>query len=195
MFGHLRLISSKPPGATTSSHSILSVQLGVGRVMFPAPIACLCSSNPIVNREGREQVQRSTPTCQALTRIIRRRLARPVAVDPATDREHDTSERKELAMPDHQSFSRVNTQGNQLARALGRRLRYLRAQTGLTQLELGRRASMDRAYISRLERGRILPRYVALVRLAGSLGVSVADLVRHAPCSIDRVNVADTTRS
>jgi transcriptional regulator with XRE-family HTH domain len=98
-------------------------------------------------------------------------------------------------MPDHQSFSRVNTQGNQLARALGRRLRYLRAQTGLTQLELARKASMDRAYISHLERGRILPRYVALVRLAGSLGVSVADLVRYAPCSSNTSNVVDTTRS
>jgi transcriptional regulator with XRE-family HTH domain len=98
-------------------------------------------------------------------------------------------------MPDRPSSSRMNTQGNQHAKALGRRLRYLRAQTGLTQLELGRRASMDRAYISRLERGRILPRYVALVRLAGSLGVSVADLVRHAPCSIDRLSVTDVTRS
>jgi len=98
-------------------------------------------------------------------------------------------------LSNRQPISRLNSQGNQLAKALGRRLRYLRAQTGLTQLELGRKASMDRAYISRLERGRILPRYVALVRLAGSLGVSVADLVRHTPCSIDRLNVTDVTRS
>jgi len=79
------------------------------------------------------------------------------------------------------SVPRVNFLGNQLARNLGRRLRYLRAQTGMTQLELGRKASMDRAYISRLERGRILPRYSALVRLASSLGVSVAVIVEHAP--------------
>jgi len=98
-------------------------------------------------------------------------------------------------LSNRQPISRLNSQGNQLAKALGRRLRYLRAQTGLTQLELGRKASMDRAYISRLERGRILPRYVALVRLAGSLGVSVADLARHTPCSIDRLNVTDVTRS
>jgi len=98
-------------------------------------------------------------------------------------------------MSNRQPISQVNPQGNQLARALGRRLRYLRAQTGLTQLELGRKASMDRTYISRLERGRILPRFGAMVRLTESLGVSVADLVRHAPCSIDKLNVTDVTRS
>ncbi|WP_414648667.1 helix-turn-helix domain-containing protein [Edaphobacter sp.] len=58
-------------------------------------------------------------------------------------------------MSNRQPISRVNSQGNQLARALGRRLRYLRAQTGLTQLELGRKATMDRAFISRIERGRM----------------------------------------
>ena len=98
-------------------------------------------------------------------------------------------------MSNPQLISRANSQENQLAQALGRRLRYLRAQTGLTQLELGRKASMDRTYISRLERGRILPRYTAMVRLAESLGVSVADLVPHAPCVIDGLNVIDVTRS
>lgn len=37
---------------------------------------------------------------------------------------------------------------------------------------------MNRKYISRLERGKILPRYTALVRLAKSLGVSTAEIVR-----------------
>lgn len=54
---------------------------------------------------------------------------------------------------------------------------------------------MDRTYISRLERGKILPRYPAMIRLAESLGVSVADLVRHPPCLIDRMSVTDVTRS
>jgi transcriptional regulator with XRE-family HTH domain len=84
-------------------------------------------------------------------------------------------------MSNHHSVPRVDIRENQLAKNLGRRLRYLRAQTGLTQLELGRKASMDRAYISRLERGRILPRYAALVRLANSLGVSVAVIVEQTP--------------
>ena len=98
-------------------------------------------------------------------------------------------------MSNRHSVPRVNFRGNQLARSLGRRLRYLRAQTGLTQLELGRKASMDRAYISRLERGRILPRYAALVRLASSLGVSVAVIVEQAPSAIDKSNVTYLTRS
>ncbi len=95
-------------------------------------------------------------------------------------------------MSNSQLISRVNSQGNQLAQALGRRLRYLRAQTGLTQLELGRRASMDRTYISRLERGRILPRFIVMVRLAESLGVSVVELVRHSPCSRNPPTVIGT---
>ena len=73
------------------------------------------------------------------------------------------------------------TDQEKLAKALGQRLRYLRAQTGLTQVELGRRAGMARTYISRLERGRILPRFFALVRIAESLGVDITELVRSAP--------------
>ena len=98
-------------------------------------------------------------------------------------------------MSNRHSVSRADFRGNQLARSLGRRLRYLRAQTGLTQFELGRKASMDRAYISRLERGRILPRYAALVRLANSLGVSVAIIVEQSTSAIDKSNVTYLTRS
>lgn len=98
-------------------------------------------------------------------------------------------------MSNGHSVPEVNALGNQLARSLGRRLRYLRAQSGLTQFELGRKASMDRAYISRLERGRILPRYAALVRLASSLGVSVAVIVEQAPSGIGKSNVTHLTRS
>lgn len=83
-------------------------------------------------------------------------------------------------MSNRRPVPRVSIPGYQLARSLGRRLRYLRAQSGLTQFELGRKASMDRAYISRLERGRSLPRFASLVRLASSLGVSVAVIVEPA---------------
>ena len=97
-------------------------------------------------------------------------------------------------MSNRQPITRMKSQENQLAQALGRRLRYLRAQTGLTQLGLGRKASMDRTYISRLERGRILPRYIAMVQLADSLGVSIVELVQHPPRSDDKPTVTNTTR-
>jgi transcriptional regulator with XRE-family HTH domain len=67
---------------------------------------------------------------------------------------------------------------SELARALGRKLRYLRAQSGFTQGELSRMVPMGRAYLSKLERGKILPRYLTLVRLAACLGVAPAELVR-----------------
>jgi transcriptional regulator with XRE-family HTH domain len=66
---------------------------------------------------------------------------------------------------------------SELARTLGRKLRYLRSQSGLTQAELSKRVFMGRAYLSKLERGKILPRYITLVRLAACLGVSPAELV------------------
>jgi transcriptional regulator with XRE-family HTH domain len=67
---------------------------------------------------------------------------------------------------------------SELARSLGRRLRYLRAQKGVTQAELSGRAATGRAHLSKLERGRILPRYSTLARLAACLGVDVGELVR-----------------
>ena len=68
---------------------------------------------------------------------------------------------------------------SELARALGRKLRYLRAMSGLTQSELSKNAGgMGRAHLSKLERGKILPRYITLVRLAASLGVAPAELMR-----------------
>jgi len=67
---------------------------------------------------------------------------------------------------------------SELARKLGRKLRYLRAQSGLTQAELSTRTAMGRGYLSKIENGKILPRYLALVRLATGLGVSPSELVR-----------------
>jgi transcriptional regulator with XRE-family HTH domain len=67
---------------------------------------------------------------------------------------------------------------SELARRLGRKLRYLRAQSGYTQSELSKNLGMGRAYISKLERGRVMPRYFTLVRLAACLGVAPAELMR-----------------
>ncbi len=72
----------------------------------------------------------------------------------------------------------ISPSASELARHLGRRLRYLRAQHGITQIELSSRAQMGRAYLSRLENGRILPRYFTLARLAACLGVHPTELMR-----------------
>jgi transcriptional regulator with XRE-family HTH domain len=68
-----------------------------------------------------------------------------------------------------------------LARHLGRRLRYLRAQLGVNQRELAARAGTPRTHLSRLENGKALPQVATLARLALSLGVGIAELVHGIP--------------
>ncbi len=70
-----------------------------------------------------------------------------------------------------------------VARTLGRRLRYLRSQIGVTQEAIGRSLDTDRSYISRLERGAVLPRLSTLVRLAIYFGVDVSTLLGNRPTS------------
>jgi transcriptional regulator with XRE-family HTH domain len=70
-----------------------------------------------------------------------------------------------------------------VARALGRRLRYLRAQKNVTQQAIAETLRTDRSFVSRLERGKILPRLSTLVKLADYFGVDVSTLLcnRSAP--------------
>ena len=63
------------------------------------------------------------------------------------------------------------------ARSLGRRLRYMRGQLGISQQELALQVGIHRTYISRLERGTIMPRLSTLVRLAIHLKIDVGKLV------------------
>jgi predicted transcriptional regulator len=53
----------------------------------------------------------------------------------------------------------------QLGKELGRRLRHLRAQLSESQLDVSQRAKVGRAYLSRAERGKILPGYATLVKM------------------------------
>jgi len=64
-----------------------------------------------------------------------------------------------------------------LAAVIGRRIRALRRERGLTQEALGARIGLDRIYIGELERGqRTNPTLVNLRRIAAGLGVAVRDL-------------------
>ncbi len=55
-----------------------------------------------------------------------------------------------------------------------RRVRQIREARGLTQTDLGERAGIAPAEISRLERGRRVPRVDTLGRIAEALGVAPA---------------------
>lgn len=59
----------------------------------------------------------------------------------------------------------------------GRNLKRERERVGISQEELGLRASLHRTEISQLERGLRVPRIDTLVQLAGSLGVKPEDLL------------------
>jgi transcriptional regulator with XRE-family HTH domain len=61
-------------------------------------------------------------------------------------------------------------------RALGRALRELRKQAGLTQKELGSRASANDTYISQVETGLRDIRWSTVTRLLIALELTVADL-------------------
>ena len=65
----------------------------------------------------------------------------------------------------------------ELARAFGQRLQKARRYAGLSQLELSAATGVSTPFISGLERGVRQPSLSTLVKLAGGLGVGVADLV------------------
>lgn len=64
-----------------------------------------------------------------------------------------------------------------VAEQFGRNLAYCRKRAKLSQEELSVRASLHRTAVGMLERGERMPRIDSLVKLAGSLGVSVGELL------------------
>ncbi len=65
---------------------------------------------------------------------------------------------------------------NDAQRALGKALRELRQQAGVTQKELGSRASAPDTYISQVETGQRDIRWSTVTRLLIALDMTVADL-------------------
>lgn len=55
-------------------------------------------------------------------------------------------------------------------------VRAWREHLGLTQQEVAERADMQQSALTRLERGEIKPRLATLKRLAGAMGISLAQL-------------------
>jgi transcriptional regulator with XRE-family HTH domain len=62
---------------------------------------------------------------------------------------------------------------SEVARRFGANLRRARKRTGLSQEEIGFRASLHRTEVGLLERGARVPRIDTLVKLAGGLGVRI----------------------
>src|SRR4051812_34140878 len=60
---------------------------------------------------------------------------------------------------------------------LGRNVRRLRKQRGLTQEELAFEAEIDLTYVGGIERGQRNPSLMVMVRIAGALSVSLPKLL------------------
>lgn len=59
---------------------------------------------------------------------------------------------------------------------LGERLRSLRENKGVTQVNLAERAGLRQSHISAIETGVMLPNLVTLLRIAAALPCKVSDL-------------------
>jgi DNA-binding XRE family transcriptional regulator len=66
------------------------------------------------------------------------------------------------------------------ASEMGRTVRQLRIAAGLTQTALAKRSGMNRTHLSRLEKGRLMPTFPTLKRLAKTLQVTPRSLFRPA---------------
>lgn len=65
----------------------------------------------------------------------------------------------------------------EIVQRFAQRLREVRRSSGMTQLELARRATVTDAYVGRLERGEAAPGIDLVERLAMALDTTVADLL------------------
>ena len=65
-----------------------------------------------------------------------------------------------------------------MRKLVGRNVKQIRQNRGLTQEELAERSGFSQQYISGLEQGRRNPTIVSIYELATALGVSHMELVR-----------------
>jgi len=64
--------------------------------------------------------------------------------------------------------------------AIGQAIRRARLERGISQEELAHRTSIDRSYMSSIERGGQNPGVVSIVRIAHSLEMTVTELMAEA---------------
>ena len=62
---------------------------------------------------------------------------------------------------------------------LGRAIKQIRVERGLTQEQVSAASGLHPTYISDIERGVRNPSWEAITRLAGGIGVPTAEIARH----------------
>jgi transcriptional regulator with XRE-family HTH domain len=75
--------------------------------------------------------------------------------------------------------------------SMGRRIRTLRKNSGLTQQGLSEVVGVSRIYIQALESNRRLPSMKLLHKLAESLNASVTDIVQDLPGRVGRMQIEE----
>ncbi len=66
-----------------------------------------------------------------------------------------------------------------LKKAISEELIELRNAKNLSQEKLANLANVDRSYISRIERGLIVPTVAHLIKLCGPLGIKASEFMRR----------------
>jgi transcriptional regulator with XRE-family HTH domain len=74
------------------------------------------------------------------------------------------------------------------AAALGRAVQAIRAEKGISQVQLAETTGLVQSWISHIEHGRRNPTWGNLVRLADGLGVGIAELAARAEACTDQVD-------
>jgi transcriptional regulator with XRE-family HTH domain len=78
-----------------------------------------------------------------------------------------------------------------IRKRLGMRIREMRKSAGMTQEELGERASLNYKFIGELERGRVNVGLDSIARIAGALGVKIGDLFSKEKVRVQKVLVKE----
>ncbi len=64
------------------------------------------------------------------------------------------------------------------AQKLGRNLKRIRTQKGISQGDIVRSLGIDRAFVSNIENGKTNPTLATIAKLAKALGVPIEDLIK-----------------
>jgi len=64
------------------------------------------------------------------------------------------------------------------AQKLGRNLKRIRTEKGISQGDIVRSLGMDRAFVSNIENGKTNPTLATIAKLAKAIGVPIEDLIK-----------------